>query len=107
MVLSNFFGSSCRDFSSPVSEDRYTTVLLPTRNSDGTVTIATKILESVVDPLSVLKFSDYSINNMLAAGINPKAIHISKDIRIGSDKDIEKFNAHIDELAEQMFNSNN
>lgn len=105
MVQSHFFGVSVRDRKPVPFEERFTEIILPERNDDGSITKSTKVLETVLDPLSTLSFSDYSINNMLAAGITPKAIHISNDIRIGSDKEIEKFNKRVDDLAEQMFNN--
>lgn len=105
MLLGNFFGRSHCDVKPVPFEEQFTEVRIPERNKDGSVTITTKVLEAVVDPLATLKFSDFSLNAMLAAGVAPKSIHLTPDIRIGSDKELKEFNARVDELAEKMFNS--
>ena len=103
--MNRFFGCSCRD-SQPVEfEQKFTVLRIPEKDEKGRISIVDKVLEAVIDPLSTLKFSDYSINAMLAAGVPLHAIHISPDVRIGSDKEIKAFNERVDKLAEQMFNS--
>lgn len=105
MLLGSFFGRSHCDVSPVSFEEQFTEVQIPERAKDGSITVVTKVLETVIDPLATLKFSDFSINAMLEAGVAPKSIHLTPDIRIGSDKMLKEFNARVDELAEQMFNS--
>lgn len=104
MLLGSFFGRSHCDVKPVPFEEQFTEVQIPERAKDGTITVVTKVLETIVDPLATLKFSDFSINAMLEAGVAPKSIHLTPDIRIGSDKQLKEFNARVDELAEQMFN---
>lgn len=104
MLLGNFFGRSHCDVKPVPFEEQFTPVQIAERAKDGTVTITTKVLETVIDPLATLKFSDYCLNAMLEAGIAPKSIYLVPDIRIGSDKELKEFNARVDELAEKMFN---
>lgn len=102
--MNRFFGCSCRDSHSVEFEQKFTLLQIPEKDEKGRISISTKVLEAVIDPLSTLKFSDYSLNAMLAAGVPFHAIHITPDVRIGSDKEIKAFNERVDKLAEKMFN---
>lgn len=100
--LSHFFGTQVAfGDSTPVAS--VTVCLLPEKTENG-VSIVPKCLEQLCDERQGLDFRDFQINNLLAAGIPLKSIKLSKDCRIGSDKEIAAFNARVDELSDKMFN---
>ena len=99
--LSNFFGVQVCPSAEP--EPKRMTVFYSPQETDKGVIITPKVLELQPDPYAALKFDDYCINNLLRAGIQPHSIYLQSDKRIGSDKDIQAFNEHVDKLAEQIF----
>lgn len=99
---SNFFeSSSYEQREKPV---RQTFILDSEQSEDGTIKIVEKSVESSLDPLSSLRFSDFSIMTLLKSGINPKSLSISPDLRLGHDAEIEAFNSRLESLSSQLFN---
>lgn len=102
MNFSRFYGVSASDREPKPAMNMRATVLL-TPDAGNTVLTET-VVELQEDPSAVLDYDDYSITNLLKAGISPRALHVKADRRIGSDAEIEKFNARVDALADKMFN---
>lgn len=100
--LSNFFGVQVCPPEVQEREPRLTVFYSPEETDKGVI-ITPKVLELMPDPYAALKFDDYCLNNLLRAGIQPHSIQLQSDKRIGSDKEIQAFNEHVDKLAEQIF----
>lgn len=101
MDFKNFYGVSAAD-SQPKPEMNFPPTVLRVPTPDGDMVDV--LVEAQEDPSSVLDYDDYSITNLLKAGIQPRALHVKADRRLGSDADIEAFNARVDALADKMFN---
>lgn len=90
----------------PVPEPSLTHIYDAERTDDGIV-FSLKCLETQTDPLVALNFRDYTINNLILAGINPETLKIKldKNMKMGHDDDIEKFNKRVDAMVDKLFNS--
>ena len=84
---------------------RLTQILTTETDVDGNSKIKSVSVESVMDPLSALRYDDFTIRKLLASGISPKSLAISKDLRLGFDDEIEDFNSHVESIANELFNS--
>lgn len=105
MKQSVFFGTQIVP-PSDSPESPLTKCYVPERTEDGVV-FSLKVLELQDNPQAVLNFRDFTVNNLLAAGINPLSLKIKLESnqKIGKDSEIAKFNALMDEKAEQLFNN--
>ena len=80
-------------------------ILCVERQFDGSVISVPRCLDSVIDPLSSLTFTDFSISECLKKGVSYKSLNISPDLRLGFDDEIDSFNSRLEEISEQLFNS--
>lgn len=97
------YGVSAADIEpKPEMNQRPTVLIVPDPETGDMVQTVVELKE---DPSAVLEYDDYSITNLLKAGISPRALHVKSDRRIGSDVDIEAFNSRVDEIADKLFNS--
>ena len=100
-----FFHESCKV--EPIYRFRPTLVLCPEAQDDGGVIMVEKVLEKELASDSGLSFDDFSISECLKRGIKLHSLSINPDLRIGSDGEIVAFNEHLEEIASNLFNSEN
>lgn len=102
-MLSKFFESApvidCSIQSTP------DITLVVEHQSDGSVVTVPKCLDSLIDPLSSLTFTDFSISECLKKGVSYKSLNISPDLRLGFDAEIDSFNSRLEEISDKLFNS--
>lgn len=100
----SFFQKSHRVGKEPCVSFLPQIVLVPELSDSGSLSIQPTVLETVLEPLATLDFTDFQISECLKHGVNYKALKISPDLRLGFDDEIKSLNAHIDEMNDQLFN---
>lgn len=103
MYLSQFFGVPLHRVHDD-SEDL--TILRIAKETDNGVSFENVVLEKENNSLVGLDFRDFTITNLLKAGIKPSALHIESDHRFGLESEIKRFNDFVDEKAEEIFTHN-
>lgn len=61
-------------------------------------------LDSIVDPLLMLDYSDFSIANCIKHGISYKSLNISPDMRFGYEDEFKALEKRFDDIEKQMSN---
>ena len=80
-----------------------TFLLVPEIKSDGSCIIVTKCLESLSDPLSSLKFTDFDIQKCVENGVTYKSLGITKDMRVGFESECEALESRFNEIENRIF----
>lgn len=97
--MSRFF-CSC-DRSEVLAPHSLTMVLCHDEGSDSVVT---KCLDTMIDPLAALSFSDFSIAECIKHGISYKALNITPDMKLGHDKEFESLEQRFADTSSNLFN---
>lgn len=98
--MSFFYKSPSRLPNYPVGE---TFVLCHEVDSDGKVKLVRKEMSSLLEPMSLLSYTDFQLSEMIKNGVSYKSLNITDDMRLGREADFEAFEKRFTELESQIF----
>lgn len=84
-----------------LSED--TLVLCHELDSEGNSKTILKTMDSLLEPLSLLSFTDFQLSEMIKNGVSYSSLNISNDMRIGHEQELIALEERFKSLESQIF----
>ena len=99
----SFFYKSPDRVQKDLSEDTF--VLCHELDSEGNSKTILKSMDSLLEPFSLLSFTDFQLSEMIKNGVSYNSLNITPDMRIGHESEFAAFDERFKSVESQIFQS--